>query len=186
MALLSICGCVKWSVQRTLAKRQPNEFRYLQGSTSEQVNGLVPGLRQPRLNISTSNPAKCHCNWEQSADITVLHKICSSAEHRDGTCRFSLRRPDPHVLSFSLLAEGPLTLNSYWLISSRLFSKDVLFHDKASAWPRSFQRSVSFCKNSNPFGLSARTPLGDGETRATCGTATSQDSSLQKKWMPTF
>lgn len=164
--------------ENSLAKREPNESRYLQGSTSEQVNGLVPGLRQLSLNISISNPAKCHCNWEQSADITMLYKICSSAEHGAGTCMFSLRRPDPHVLSFSFLAEGPLTLNSYRLISTRLFSKDVLFHSKASAWLCSSQRSMSFCKNSNPFGLSARTPLGDGETRATCGTVTSQDSLL--------
>lgn len=91
------------------------------------------GLGQLSLNINILNPAKCHWNWDQSADTPTLDQICSSAEPEDRTCMFSLRRPGPHVLFFSFPAKGPQTLNSCWLINTRLFSKDVLFHWKASA-----------------------------------------------------
>lgn len=134
MALLSICGRLKLSVQRTLWLRGSLMNLGIYRATPEsRWMACSLGLRQLNLNISILNPAKCHWNGEQSADIPTLYEICSSAEHGDGTCMFSLRRPGPHVLSFSFRAEGPQTLNSCWLINTRLFSKDVLFHCKASA-----------------------------------------------------
>ena len=134
MALLSICGCLKWSVQGTLRLRGSLMNLDIYRATPEsRWTACCLRLRQLNLNISILNPAKCHWNWEQSADVPMLYEICSPAEHGDGTCMFSLRRPGPHVLSFSFPAEGPQTLNSCWLINTRLFSKDVLFHCKASA-----------------------------------------------------
>lgn len=186
MALLSVCGHLKFSVQRTLWLRGSLMNLDIYRATPESrwmACCLCP--RQLNLNISILNPAKCHWNWEQSADIPMLYEICSSAERRDGTCMFSLRRPGPHVLSFSFPAEGPQTLNSCWLINTRLFSKDVLFPCKASAGYAAL-KSKSFYKNSSPFGFSARTPVRDRETRARGGALISQGSFLQKKWMPIF